>query len=86
MASKYELVYGYIKLAGYTSDEVAHELGITRRTLDNKVRGITDFTLTEAQIIKKIVGKPIDDIFISKEDAQMPRMRSGSRRSYLRDS
>lgn len=68
MASKYELVHGYIRLAGYTLDEVAEELGISRRTLENKIRGSSDFTLCEALLIKQIVGRPIEEIFQVKEE------------------
>ncbi len=68
MAEKYGLVKGYIKLAGYTLEQVAHELKLTRRTLDNKIKGVTDFTLPEALFIRGIVGKSIDEIFLTRED------------------
>ena len=73
MASKYELVHGYIRLAGYTLDEVAKELGISRRTLDNKIKGSSDFTLCEALKIKLIVGKTIEEIFQAKKEAKTLR-------------
>lgn len=71
MASKYELVHGYIRLAGYTLDEAAKLLNITRRTLDNKIKGNSDFTLSEAMKIKRLVGKSIDEIFIVKSDSNI---------------
>lgn len=62
---KYELVTGYIKLAGYSLSELADKLGITRRTLANKINGYSDFTISEALTIKEIVGKSIDEIFLT---------------------
>ncbi len=72
MASKYELVHGYIKLAGYTLDEAADALGMTKRTLENKIRGNTDFTLSEARKLKRLTGRSIDELFVVREDAQAP--------------
>lgn len=65
----YALVAGYAKLAGYTMNQVAKELGITRRTLSNKINGITDFTLSEAIAIKKLLGKTLDEIFLHNDVA-----------------
>jgi len=62
--TSYPLVPGYLKMAGYTLEATAKSLGITRRSLDNKISGTTEFTLSEAKKIREIVGKPIDDIFL----------------------
>jgi len=66
---KYYLVPGYLKLAGYTLDKAAERLQITRRTLDNKINGVTDFTLTEAREVKIMCGRPMDDIFLTNDVA-----------------
>ena len=46
------LVY-YIKKAEKTREELAKQLGIAKKTLDNKLCGQTEFTLAE---IRKIVN------------------------------
>lgn len=67
--NRYNLVIGYAKMAGYTPDQLARALGMTRRTLGNKINGVTDFTLSEALLIKRLTGKSLDDIFLRNDVA-----------------
>jgi plasmid maintenance system antidote protein VapI len=76
MTSKYELVHGYIKLAGYSLDEAAEALGMTRRTLENKIKGCSDFTLSEARRLKEITGRSIDELFVVKKDANTQQINN----------
>lgn len=62
--SKYVLVEGYAKIAGISLDDLSKHLGITKRTLYNKISGKTDFTLEEAKKIKTLLGRSIDEIFL----------------------
>ena len=60
-----------IKRAGLTIAKLAAELGISEKTLRNKLDGITDFTWPEAQAIRDIVspGSEIEELFITDEEA-----------------
>lgn len=64
---KYTLVEGYLKLADISIDEICQELKITRRTFNNKVNGLSDFTLKEAMHISLKANRPIDEIFLAKD-------------------
>ena len=66
---KYVLVSGYAKAAGYSMQNLAEEIGVSRRTLSNKINGVTDFTLSEAMQLKKILGKSLEEIFLQNEVA-----------------
>lgn len=61
---EYNLVKGYLRTAGFTMAATAAELGITQRTLHNKIKGKSEFTLDEALKIKSMVGRSIEDIFL----------------------
>jgi len=63
------LVIGYAKMAGFTPDQLSEALGMTRRTLSNKINGVTDFTLSEAILMKKLLGRSLDDIFLRDDVA-----------------
>jgi plasmid maintenance system antidote protein VapI len=45
--------------------ELAMKIGITERSLRNKINGVTDFTITEARKIRPIVSPDmfLDDLF-----------------------
>ena len=60
-----------IKRAGITISRLAAELGISEKTLRNKLDGVTDFTWPEAQAIRNIVSpdSEIEDLFITDEEA-----------------
>jgi len=56
-------------MAGFTPDQLSEALGMTRRTLSNKINGVTDFTLSEAILMKKLLGRSLDDIFLRDDVA-----------------
>jgi DNA-binding XRE family transcriptional regulator len=62
----YFMLEGYAKIAGYSMDQIAEYLEIARRTLDNKVFGRTDFSLSEATKLKKLLGRTVEDIFLQE--------------------
>lgn len=51
-------------MAGYTLDQLAEQLNITRRTLDSKIKGRSDFSVQQAQLLKKLLGRTNDEIFL----------------------
>lgn len=61
---RYFMIRGYAEAAGYSLDQLAAEIGISRRALDNRIYGITDFTLPEADKMKRLLGKTIEEIFL----------------------
>ena len=61
---RYCLIRGYAEAAGYNLDQLAEKIGISRRALDNRLYGITDFTLPEADKVKSLLGKSIEEIFL----------------------
>ena len=63
----YVMLAGYAKLAGYTLDQLAAKLHITRRTLDHKINGYSDFTLTEGKYIIELLGQRREDIFLHSD-------------------
>lgn len=50
--------------------ELAMKIGITERSMRNKINGITDFTITEAFKIRLIVsqGMPLDELFKKQDE------------------
>lgn len=61
---RYYMIRGYAEAAGYNLDQLAGAIGISRRALDNRLYGITDFTLPEADKVKRLLGKTIEEIFL----------------------
>lgn len=53
--------------AGLTIKEIAMRIGISERSLRNKINGKTEFTLSEAIKIRKIVNKnmSLEELFES---------------------
>lgn len=50
--------------------KLASEIGISEKTLRNKINGETDFTLPEAQAIRRILGSEmtLDDLFATEDE------------------
>lgn len=61
---RYFMIRGYAEASGYSLDQLAASVGISRRALDNRIYGITDFTLPEVDKIKRLLGKTIEEIFL----------------------
>ncbi len=52
--------------------KLAMKIGITERSLRNKINGITDFTITEAFNIRSEVSPhmSLDDLFIKQDEVE----------------
>lgn len=67
------IVFPYVELrmaaTGRTRKSLAKELGISYGSIENKLRGLTPFTVEEAIILKKSIGAcyPIELLFIRAE-------------------
>ena len=61
----YRKIYARMALLGVCKREVARLLGINYTTLQNKLSGVTDFTLTEAIRLKRIlcIKDDLEDAF-----------------------
>lgn len=45
-----------IQRKGYSIDMFSNEIGISEKTLRNKINGITDFTWSEVLLIRKLIN------------------------------
>ena len=54
----------------FTISKLALEIGISEKSLRNKINGCTDFTLPEAQAIRRIMGTnlTLDELFAVSEE------------------
>lgn len=61
----------------FTISKLALEIGISEKSLRNKINGCTDFTLPEAQAIRRIMGTnlTLDELFAVSEEKQKGGMR-----------
>jgi len=61
----YRKVLARMALMDVSKTEVAQRLGVSYSTLQNKLCGVTDFTLTEALSIKSLLSspEPLEDMF-----------------------
>ena len=50
------LLRGKIAEKGYTQEKLAEEMGVSKNTFSAKIRGYTDFTLSEVSKICSILG------------------------------
>lgn len=65
----YPRVEAYATIKGLTLDDIAGELGIVRRTLNEKISGKRDFTLDQAIKLSNMLGQSMDDIFLPSDVA-----------------
>lgn len=67
----YRFLKGEIVKSGYTMKRLANELGMSEKTLRNKVNGVTDFTWPEALAIRKLINPEanIEELFLKEEKA-----------------
>lgn len=63
---KYYAIKAYQILDNISDEEVAKHLGITVRTLQNKRKGRTDFTLQEGNKLSELLNRPKSEIFLTK--------------------
>ena len=62
MDSIRERVGAYTERTGTTKAELADSLGMSRVTLHNKLNGLSEFSLSEAVQLAKILGCTVDDL------------------------
>lgn len=61
------LLFDYLtKRAGYTNEDVAEAMGITRQTLTSKMAGRSDFTVAEAISWSNLVGADLRGVFYTE--------------------
>lgn len=55
-----------------TIAQLASEIGVSEKTLRNKINGDTDFTLPEAQTIRRILESDLtlDELFATEDDGR----------------
>lgn len=58
-----EKVGRYVKSKGTTKDAVADELGISRSSFFNKLRGSYEFSFKEAYKLSRILDVSMDDLY-----------------------
>lgn len=65
----YRFLKGEIAKSNYSMKMLAEELGMSDKTLRNKVNGITDFTWPEALAIRKLINPEanIEELFAKEE-------------------
>ena len=56
----YRYLKGEIVKSGYQIKKLASELGMSDKTLRNKLNGITDFTWNEALAIRNLINPRMD--------------------------
>ncbi len=59
----YIMITPYAKIAGFTLDQVATELGINTQTLRRKINGQSDFRDQEMRKLSTITGRGYDELF-----------------------
>ncbi len=66
----YRILRAEMVRADISVKELAMKIGITERSLRNKINGVTDFTMTEARKIRPIVSPdmPLEDLFQRCDD------------------
>ena len=67
----YRELLGEMVKRGITRNEIAQKLGITPKSLFNKINGKTEFTWKEVKAIRKIVApeKTLEELFKEVENA-----------------
>lgn len=63
-----EKLLAVFKEKGYTATSFAEKIGVSRMTVYNKLRGITDFTLLDIAVIRdalELTEREIIDIFLT---------------------
>nr|WP_314638711.1 helix-turn-helix transcriptional regulator [uncultured Olsenella sp.] len=58
-----EMVNEYAVEHGITKDVIADQMGISRSTFFNKMRGTYEFSLSEAYALARIIGVSLDEFY-----------------------
>jgi len=67
----YSKLKGILVEKNITQQELAQILKISVSTLNFKINGKSDFSVREAKIVSKFLGKTIEEIFIINEIKKM---------------
>lgn len=59
----YVMFESYVKLAGYSLDDIANKLFQSRTTIRRKIGGTSDFTLTEAKLLEIWLNTSKESLF-----------------------
>lgn len=63
MDSLNELIGAYLARTGMTKTQLARELGMSRSALRSKLKGQTEFTLSEGYALKELLNVSADVLF-----------------------
>ena len=68
----YSFLRGEMYRAGITISALASQIGISEKSMRNKINGETEFTWPEALTVRRIVSpnKSMEELFASDEDAK----------------
>ena len=72
----YSKLKGLLVEKNVTKQELAQILKISVSTLNFKINGKSDFSVREAKIVSKFLGKTIEEIFIINEIKKMKTVRN----------
>jgi len=67
----YSKLKGLLVEKNVTQQELAQILKISVSTLNFKINGKSDFSVTEAKMVSNFLGKTIEEIFIINEISKM---------------
>lgn len=67
----YSKLKGILVEKNITQQELAQILQISVSTLNFKINGKSDFSVTEAKRVSNLLGKTIEEIFIANENNKM---------------
>ena len=73
----YSKLKGLLVEKNVTQQELAQILKISVSTLNFKINGKSDFSVTEAKMVSNFLGKTIEEIFIINEISKMKIGRNG---------
>ena len=62
---EYVFLVAYQKQKGLSDIEISRELGITTRTYKNKVKGLSDFTVSEANKLSELLDQTKETLFLT---------------------
>lgn len=63
---EYFRIPAYQILAGKSDDEMSRILGICKRTYKEKIKGYSDFTSTQGQVLSMVLKVSQDELFLTK--------------------
>lgn len=79
-----EKVNEYAERENRTRDSIADELGMSRSSFFNKVKGSYEFSLSEAYALSRILGVTLDEFHVWRDKELLRRLglRKASARAF----